>query len=58
MKRTPRFVPPPCPHCGAWTEVLETRRRPDGTPRRRLQCGNNHRFTLPEEVTRKKKRPC
>jgi transcriptional regulator NrdR family protein len=37
-----------CPRCGAWTEVLETRTRKDGTKHRRYECGNEHRFTTIE----------
>lgn len=33
-----------CPHCGAWSEVSETRATADGM-RRRRDCANGHRFT-------------
>lgn len=39
------YQPPPCPVCGAWTEVLETRRRQTGAVARRIECANLHRFT-------------
>lgn len=39
------YQPPPCPSCGAWTEVLETRRRHTGAVARRIECANLHRFT-------------
>lgn len=32
-----------CPHCGAWSEVLETR-----NARRRRQCANGHKFATVE----------
>jgi hypothetical protein len=35
----------PCPQCGAWTRVLETRK---GT--RKRECGNLHRFYTEETV--------
>lgn len=38
-----------CPHCGAWTEVKETR-----GVRRRRECGNGHRFTTIEQVVNDK----
>lgn len=41
-----------CPKCGAWTEVLETRKRKAGTYRR-YECANLHRFsTFNGEVAR------
>lgn len=41
-----------CPKCNAWTEVLETRKRPAGVYRR-YECANLHRFsTVNGEVTR------
>lgn len=40
------YQPPPCPVCGAWTEVLETRRRRTGAVARRVECANLHRFTV------------
>ena len=39
------YQPPPCPVCGAWTEVLETRRHKNGAIKRRIECANLHRFT-------------
>lgn len=39
-----------CPTCGAWTEVLETRTRQDGTVRRRYKCANLHRFSTEEHI--------
>lgn len=39
-----------CPRCGAWTSVLETRTRADGSKRRRYECANLHRFTTVEYV--------
>lgn len=42
------YQPPPCPVCGAWTEVLETRRRQTGAVARRIECANLHRFTVYE----------
>lgn len=39
-----------CPRCGAWTEVLETRARKDGTKHRRYECANEHRFSTVEQV--------
>lgn len=40
------YQPPPCQVCGAWTEVLETRRRQTGAVARRIECANLHRFTV------------
>jgi transcriptional regulator NrdR family protein len=38
-----------CPHCGTWSEVLDTRMPKDGmTNRRRRQCANGHRFATRE----------
>lgn len=34
-----------CPHCGAWTNVLDTR-----ATRRRRECANGHRFATVEVV--------
>ncbi|WP_456074947.1 NrdR family transcriptional regulator [Diaphorobacter caeni] len=46
-----RFIPPKCPECGAWTEVLETRKRKtSGEIHRRVLCANGHRFTDVEKV--------
>ncbi|RQO83503.1 hypothetical protein [Acidovorax sp. FJL06] len=42
------YQPPPCEICGAWTEVLETRRRHTGAVARRIECANLHRFTVYE----------
>ena len=40
-----------CPVCETYTEVLETRTRPDGiSTRRRYECANMHRFTTLEVV--------
>jgi hypothetical protein len=33
-----------CPQCGAWADVLETRKRA-GFTYRRLRCANEHKFT-------------
>jgi transcriptional regulator NrdR family protein len=41
-----------CPVCGAWTRVLETRQQPDNEKKRRYECGNLHRFTTLEKVSR------
>ena len=41
-----------CPECNAWTDVLETRKRPAGAYRR-YECANLHRFsTIGNEVVR------
>ena len=46
-----RFTPPRCSECGAWTDVLETRRRTTvGEIHRRIECANGHRFTDVEQV--------
>lgn len=38
-----------CGSCGAWTEVLSTRKVDDGLTLRRVRlCGNNHRTTTYE----------
>ncbi len=42
------YQPPRCEICGAWTEVLETRRRHTGAVARRIECANLHRFTVYE----------
>lgn len=42
------YQPPRCEVCGAWTEVLETRRRHTGAIARRIECANLHRFTVYE----------
>lgn len=44
MKRQP-YTPAPCPICGVWCEVMETRKRKDGTIARRIECANLHRRT-------------
>lgn len=49
------YRPPPCPECGAWSNVIETRRHKDGTIKRRLECANLHRFTRHEKVTQEGK---
>lgn len=41
-----------CPVCAAWTEIKETRRRPENEKYRRYECGNGHRFTTMERVLR------
>jgi len=43
-----------CPHCKAWTFVLETRTRQDAVTRRRYECANGHRFTTEERPVEKK----
>lgn len=44
-----------CPECDAWTSVLETRKRANGTKARRYQCANEPRFTTSEMVVKGKK---
>ncbi len=39
-----------CPTCNAWTEVLESVLRRDGSRRRRYQCANLHRFNTEERI--------
>jgi transcriptional regulator NrdR family protein len=40
-----------CPECGAWTEVLETKKiRNTNILKRRRECANGHRFTTHEQV--------
>jgi transcriptional regulator NrdR family protein len=39
-----------CPICGVWTTVKETRAAPNNSRKRRIQCGNLHRFTTLETV--------
>lgn len=50
-----------CPHCGAWTDLLETRKRPGtGHTYRRYECANLHRFTTEDGAVVRidiKKRP-
>lgn len=41
-----------CPVCGKWTQVRETRKRPDNIKWRRYSCGNEHTFVTEERVTR------
>jgi transcriptional regulator NrdR family protein len=50
MKYAAGFV---CPHCGARTLVLDSRRRDDETFRRRRECTEcNLRFTTAEVIVR------
>jgi transposase-like protein len=44
-----------CPVCGAYTEVIDSRMRSDGTRRRRYLCANMHRFTTLELILPEKK---
>ena len=39
-----------CPECGAWADVIETRKSETFGYRRRRECGNGHRFTTQEVV--------
>ena len=39
-----------CPICGAWTTVLVTRMGNNNERRRRLECGNLHKFRTIETV--------
>lgn len=44
-----------CPHCNAWSIVVETRKSPAFGYIRRRECANEHRFTtqevaIPEET--------
>jgi hypothetical protein len=39
-----------CPQCGAWTDVLETRKRKHGLTYRRYECANLHRFTTEDDA--------
>lgn len=40
-----------CPHCNAWSELLETRKRKTtGLVCRRYECANLHRFTTADGV--------
>ena len=51
MTMKKKFTSPVCPECGAWTEVLETRKRKTvGEIHRRIECANGHRFTDVEQV--------
>lgn len=46
-----------CPECGAWTLVLETRRKgKTQDKRRRYKCANGHRFSTVEVIDPKKER--
>ena len=38
-----------CPVCNAWTQILDTRKKPEGLVRRR-RCGNDHTFLTVENV--------
>lgn len=49
------YQPPPCRVCGAWAEVLETRRRQTGAVARRIECANLHRFTVYEGLPAQEK---
>jgi len=41
----------PCPQCGAWTDIIETRTPEPHIRRRRYECANGHRFiTISTEV--------
>lgn len=42
IKQKNSYKPPKCPKCCFGSHVMETRRRRDGTIRRRLQCQNSH----------------
>jgi transcriptional regulator NrdR family protein len=47
-----------CPECGAWSNVIETRKTLLFGYVRRRECANEHRFTtqevvIPDEVRRK-----
>ena len=39
-----------CPICGAWTRVKETRVASNNSRKRRIECGNLHRFSTLEIV--------
>ena len=39
-----------CPECGAWTEVLESAMRKDGSRRRTYKCANLHKFITLEQM--------
>jgi len=42
-----------CPVCGAWVEVLHTKKKEeDNSKYRRYVCGNEHRFTTTETVVK------
>lgn len=41
----------PCPKCGAWTDIVETRKPEKNVYRRRYVCANGHKFiTISEEI--------
>lgn len=50
MQRRKKYKPLPCPECGTWGVVKETRTRADGSKRRRYECANLHRFTTIEAI--------
>lgn len=50
MARPVEKNPMKCPECGVWVRVVETRSEPDGSKRRRYECGNLHRFTTRETI--------
>jgi transcriptional regulator NrdR family protein len=39
-----------CPECGAWTTVKDTRIITNTSRRRKIECGNLHRFTTLETI--------
>ena len=39
-----------CPECGAWTDVIETRKSEIYGYKRRRECANGHRFTTQEVI--------
>lgn len=41
-----------CPICNAICDTKETRQREENTTYRRYECGNYHRFTTTERVTK------
>ena len=41
----------PCPQCGAWTDIIDSRSPAPLVKRRRYRCANMHTFiTISEEV--------
>lgn len=42
-----------CPICNAWTLVIDTETNKNNTRRRRLECGNEHRFSTIETIIEK-----
>ena len=50
MRKKKKHKPLPCPECGAWGTVKETRTKADGSKRRRYECANLHRFTTLETI--------